>query len=238
MPVLGEIRPMPIYVDIPQPPSASSADAPDYENLTPVAKIIVDKVWPMMHSSSYNVDLATLIQGVSILLDELYFYVGEGPNGEVGWSALVDLARAPTKGLPWLSQLAGVVLAAQGSRSDATYDTESRAAIATTSGQRRGRPSAMIAAAQASLTGDKRVILRERFGGAYLAEIITFTSETPDPVRTEADIRAQKPGGIILTYTRLTGEDYEILYSNNLDYDHVKTTYATYEGVLVDAPGT
>ena len=44
---------------------------------------------------------------------------------------------------------------------------------------------------------------------AYYLTVSTYRSQTPDPAATEAAIRAQKPGGIVLTYRSLDGQTYD-----------------------------
>jgi hypothetical protein len=217
------------------------AGDPTYDNLSPVAKIIVDKMWPLMHSSPYNLDLATLIQGESIMLDSIDAYVRDGENGEPGWSVLVDVDRAPSEGLPWLSQFAGVRLPSKSPfESQEDFDASARVIIKEQGGQRRGRPAAIISAAQTYLTGNKSVVLHERAGGnAWHLVVVTFTTETPEPDLVEAAIRnTQKPGGIIMTYNVIDGQDYQILLDHMDDYQDAFTTYATYEGVVRNVPGT
>jgi len=49
---------------------------------------------------------------------------------------------------------------------------------------------------------------------------------------------SQKPGGIVITYAILDGNDYQLLFENHADYQDVFTDYTTYEGVFTDTPGT
>lgn len=51
-------------------------------------------------------------------------------------------------------------------------------------------------------------------------------------------LASQKPGGIILTYTILDGQDYQQLFTGFATYQTVFTTYTTYEGVFSGTPGT
>lgn len=76
-----------------------------------------------------------------------------------GFSELLDINRSPDSMLPWLAQLVGVRLL------PGSTPAEQRTRILSTDGFRRGTPAAMIGAAQATLTGSKRVDFRERSGG-------------------------------------------------------------------------
>lgn len=154
-----------------------------------------------------------------------------------GWSQLLDLARAPSEALPWLGQFIGVPVTL------GLTDAQQREQIVAVGGWNRGTPATIAAAAGLYLTGNKTVVFRERSPiacpsePAYGLEIVTYLDETPDPVATEAAIRAQKPAGIVLLYQALTGQDFESLYENHPDFDSVYTTYTTFQGVLTDSPG-
>jgi hypothetical protein len=53
-----------------------------------------------------------------------------------------------------------------------------------------------------------------------------------------AALRAQKPAGLIMLYNIISGNDYQLLVNNHALYSNVFADYATYQGVLNDAPGT
>lgn len=102
----------------------------------------------------------------------------------------------------------------------------------------RGTAPAMVSAAQATLIGTRRVVLRERFtGDPWKINVVTFTDETPDAAATLAALLTQKPAGIILTHTVVTGQDYQLLLDNHASYSNVRSTYATYAGLELDTPG-
>lgn len=176
-------------------------------------------------------DFGLYIDGLVQLVSEIETLIRDTDDGKPGWSSIVDLDRATTDGLSWLAQFVGVVAR------DGLSDSAQRSWIRAQAGQSRGTLQSIIAAAQLSLTGTKQVIVRERFGGAYNLTIITRTSETPNSAQTLADILTQKPAGIILTYTVLTGQDYQILFTNKATYQAVFTGYVTYEGVASDQAG-
>jgi hypothetical protein len=160
-------------------------------------------------------------------------------NGYPAWGVIMDVDVAPFKALPWLAQFVGVTVPHQNpGETDENYDARVRDYIRATPGFSRGTPEAMIVAAQQYLTGNKEVIIRERHGGAYLLQILTYASQTPDSAAVLKALISQKPAGIVLTYTVLAGQDYQLLYQNNATYQIVYTKYATYQGVLSDQPGT
>jgi hypothetical protein len=132
-------------------------------------------------------------------IDEL---VRDTPEG-CGWSVILDVAACPTKGLRWLSQIAGVVLRPQ--RATETleqWDAYARAAIVEQAGHKRGTLGAQISAVKDTLTGSKSVRMIERVGGnAWQQTLITRTAETPSPSLTLAAWLTQKPAGIVATHT-------------------------------------
>ena len=149
------------------------------------------------------------------------------PEEGLPGSPLVDVDRCPEWALPWLAQLVGVTLPA-----GATPD-QARTIIRGVAGWKRGTPAALRAAAGLYLTGDKTVFFRERdptgTDPPYTLEVVTRTSETPDPAAVEAEVRRQKPAGIVLTYRTVEGWDYQELAATGPDpYSTLKTTYATY----------
>jgi tail protein P2 I len=151
----------------------------------------------------------------------------EGP----GWSAVVDLERCPDDWLPWLAQFVGVTVVA-GSTPDAM-----RARIASTDGFKRGKPDAIRAAAAAHLTDSKTVILQERLGGdPYALGVYTIASETPSQAQTLADILAQKPGGIVLTYSAGAINTYEAVRIGYATYAAVTAHFSDYAHLAANRP--
>lgn len=164
-----------------------------------------------------------------MILEEVVRDTDDGP----GWSAIMDPDRAPAFFLQWLSQLIG-------SRPVAgETEAQARLRIAGMSGLRRGSAQAMRAAAERTLTGTKYLIFNERYqGSAYRLAIRTLTSETPDPAQVEADLRAQKPAGIILDYAAVTGNSYDTILAAYNTYAAVlaETDYPTYAHMVTNLP--
>jgi hypothetical protein len=192
-----------------------------------------DQLAPLAHDdASNNYALAWYIAALSEAwqdVDDVARDTDAGP----GWSSLLDLNRCPVEALPWLAQFVGVKLVT------GSTDAAMRARIASTDGWKRGTPAALIGAVTPLLTGTKTVIFRERNGGdPYALLVHTKTSETPDSAAVLAALMKQKPAGIILTYTVISGNDYQTLLTDTPLYSNVFSTYATYTGVVDDVPGT
>jgi len=221
------IQKLPVAKDLPQ------EDPPD--DLTPES--FADRLYWMLgplagQDPAYGWALLILCNAVGQMFQELEDLARDSPDGP-GWSALLDITRCPDEALPWLAQFVGVRLLPDSSPAD------QRARILATDGWRRGTPAALVSATQATLTGTKRVTLRERDGGdAYALRVQTLTGETPDPTATQNAILSQKPAGLVLTYQTIPGQDYTTLKTAKANYAAVKSSYATYTGVLMDQPGT
>jgi len=172
------------------------------------------------------------------LVEGLVRDTADGP----GWSPLLNLQLCPPDALPWLGQMIGVRIPP-----GVTDPAAQRRWIAETDGWSRGTTAALMGACRATLTGKQRIVFRERDGAvygdggspnyAYHLTVNTYTSETPDPTATLNALLAQKPGGIVLHYATVTGQDYLILQTNHATYADVKAAYATYYGVKTDTPG-
>lgn len=125
----------------------------------------------------------------------------DNPNGSItpGWVILLDPDTCPTKGLPFLGQMIGVTVPS------GADDATARALINAKGGWGRGTPAAIIAAAQAQLTGGRHVTLLERDGSAYRLKVTTYTAETPSTAALHAAVQAALPAGLVVTYDLLTG---------------------------------
>jgi len=197
-----------------------------YLALAPLAREDVDNGWALL----------ILCNALGAMFQEIEDLVRDTPDGP-GWSALLDLDRCPDEALPWLGQFAGVRVLS------GSTPAQMRQRIASTDGFKRGTRAALIGAAQATLTGAKTVVFRERDHDpadtpnyAYYLTVTTYTAQTPNPAATLAALTAQKPGGIVLTYQTLAGQDYQTLHTNHATYADVRSFYPSYDAVRTDTP--
>lgn len=191
-----------------------------YEAVAPLATV----------DASYGYALRAYTRALGSMLEEVNWYASE-TDTMPGWARLVDLDTTPEKALGWLAQLVGVTL------DPALDDTAQRARIRATDGFNRGTYAAIAGAAQQYLTGMRRVILVERVGGdPYALTLITYTSETPDSAKVLAAVTAQKPAGIILTYSVLTGQTFAQLKANYATFAAAKAHYPTFAALRDDNP--
>lgn len=192
-----------------------------YEAVAPLSYADESYGWPLLC-------LLGAIGSMFQLVEDLSRDTDDGP----GWSAALDVDRAPEAALPWLAQFVGVRIPL------GLDEAQQRARIRSTDGFRRGTPAALVGAAQQYLTGSKTVIFRERDGGAYKLKVWTRTSETPDSAKVLAALLEQKPAGITLTYAAIADWIYDDISSSFGSYSAIYTTYVTYQGVLTNSPGT
>ena len=203
---------------MPLPDEVGTMAQQSYAELAPLAYADPRYNWPFLSF------LAAILDTMYQLIGDLVFDDGDDP----GWSAALDLDRCPEVALDWLAQFVGVRLPG-----DLT-EQEKRDYIHDTPGWVRGTPAAMIGAAKATLTGKQRLTFRERDGDPYFLTVRSYASETPDSNATLQALLAQKPGGILMDYRTMVGQDYLQLRTRFASYSLVKSSYPDYFGVKTD----
>src|SRR5215472_11899420 len=119
-----------------QQPPVSPFTQRVYDRITPLEWDEPDQAWAFLF----------YVQGISIMWDQIDELASDGPNGEPGWSILLDPNRCPDYALDWLGQFVGVQL------SDSLTRQEKIDLIMARLGFQRGTPNSMIAAAKHTLT--------------------------------------------------------------------------------------
>lgn len=166
-----------------------------------------------------------LCDAIGAMFQPVEDLASDGPNGEPGWSILLDIDRIPAAYLGYLAQFVGVRLV------NGLDDAAQRERVRSCGGFNRGRPASIVAAAKQSLTGNQNVILVERDGSPWRYTVITFTDETPDQTQTLSDLMDQKPGPDILNYEVHVGQDFAQLRDGFTSFGVVKSTFATFDDV-------
>jgi hypothetical protein len=197
--------------------------APD---LDPVADRLYTALTPVAWlDDRYGWSLAILCGGVGEPFQEVDDLVRDTADGP-GWSSIMDLARCRADWLPWLAQFVGVTIPT------GTAAATARSMIAERQGFARGRRPTMVAAIQATLTGNKTVYMTERYtADAYKIAVRTLTAQTPNAATTQAAALATKPAGLILDYATVTGQTYDLVRVNYATYTALKAAYATYDAM-------
>ncbi len=181
--------------------------------------------WARQDTADARWDLLTMIESFGVILQEIEDIIRDTDAGP-GWSIVMDADRAPVGWIPWGMQFMGVRPRA------GLSDAAQRARWKSTDGINRGKPSALVGAAQQYLTGAKTVYLVERHGSPYRLTVSTVAAETANPTAVLAALMEQKPAGIILVHSLITGANYNALRDTHSSYTAVKAKFATYTEVL------
>jgi hypothetical protein len=151
--------------------------------------------------------------------------VARPSDTDAGWSAILDVNRAPVSFPRWLGQFVGVSLPR------GFTELSGRQQIATPAGWKRGTPDAIRAAVQPLLTGSQTVLVLERTTDAHHFTVATFTDETPDTAAVTAAVNAQKPAGLIVSVITIAHWVYITLITHDATYSAVTTEFATYNAL-------
>jgi hypothetical protein len=174
---------------------------------TPLGARLRERTQPLAPDDDlYGYAHANLSEAIGRMLEQVAEVFD--PEGEdvPPFAPLLDPDLCPDWALEWLGQLVGVRLPV-----GVAPDT-ARTLIKDVAGFRRGTPAALTAAASFFLTGTKTVYFNERLANdPYRLGVITLVAETPDPAQVLAAILAQKPGGIVLSYSAIAGQTYRDL---------------------------
>jgi hypothetical protein len=198
---------------------------------TPFGERLRERTQPLaLNDADYGFAHAYLCEALSrpfLQTQEIF-----DPEGDIPPVApLFSPELCPDWALPWLAQLVGFRIPV------GTDPATARAMIANVSGFARGTPAAIKAAAGFYLTGAKTVYFNERFANdPYALGVITLATETPDPAKVEAAIRAQKPGGIILSYACIAGQTYRAVLTEIDSYREMRDTWPSYRDVVSHLP--
>lgn len=147
-----------------------------------------------------------------------------------GWSALMDPDRVPSNALGFLGQFVGVELLT------GLDDASQRLRIKGTAGFKRGSLGALEDAARQTLSGGRQVLVFERDTSPYHVTVRTYGAETPNPALTEAAVRAQKPGSLVLVYQVASGATYAQLDTGFTTYAATDAAFGTYEAQTLWIP--
>lgn len=174
--------------------------------------------------------LLLYIGAIGQMLQELDYLAHNGPAG-TPWQNLVDLDQVPDHGLPWLGQTVGVTV------NQGLTPTQQRQQIRNHAGWGRGSVATFLASARYLLTDTQAVAITERTLDAYTFTVNTWATETPDQASVLAVLTANKPAGLVMTYTVLagapSGTTYAILYGKPTSrlYSDLYANFQTYRNI-------
>lgn len=197
--------------------------------VTDATEAFYSELGPWMRADFDTWDLLTLSEAFANGLQPLWEVINDQDDAP-GWSQVLDIDRVPTDWIPWLGQFVGVRYRA------GLPDSEQRLRVRETDGFRRGSPGAIKGAARQYLTGAGTVYLLERHGSPYRYTVTTLSSETPDPDAVLSALGEQKPGGLIMFHSVVTGGDFNTLRDTHVDFATIQATFVDFNEIR-DNPG-
>ena len=193
-----------------------------YDNLEPLTGAEARLGWPLL----------AYIDAIGQMFQDGADLVQDGPNGEPGWSIVLDINRIPDAGLDWLGQLLGMRLYV------GLTPAQKRQQIRDHASWQRGTAAAIAAAVRLFLTGTQTVKIDERDTSPYHFTVTINTSEAPadtsltSPLVRYVDTYA-KPAG--LSWTLVVGvappPTYEFIYDRGDTYDSMYHAFQTYANI-------
>ncbi len=163
--------------------------------------------------------LREAIKALCAPYEPVYSLVRERDDQPAPFALALDPDEVPAQWLPYLAQWVGAI---------PTPDMDEahlRAEIKQPTGWRRGELASIKLAAQKTLTGTKRVIVRSRTPEVGHHYIRTLASETPEPSRTEAVLRANVPAWEALDYEAISGVSWADIAVSFKDWSAVKAAF-------------
>jgi hypothetical protein len=198
-----------------------------------VTERLYDNLYPLTGYEAHNgYPLLAYIQGIGIMFQTGADLIQDGPDGEPGWSIVLDINRVPDEGLQWLGQFIGMHFYV-----GITPD-QMRQQIRDHVSWQRGTAASIIAAVRLFLTGTQTVQLVERDTSPYHFTVTILTAEAPadtsptSPLVRYVDTFA-KPAG--LTWTLVVGtppvDTYDTIYQTGDEYIDLYNSFQTYADV-------
>jgi hypothetical protein len=151
----------------------------------------------------------------------------------VGWGIVFDADNCPAYALPYLAQYVGVQITPEMS------EEQIRNEIREPTGWKRGQPESLRVATRRTLEGENPlVIIHTRTPSVGTTYIRTLLSQTPDPVRTEAVIRAVLPAWEWLDYEAITGPTFADAAASTdwSNFTGLKEAFATFRALTEITP--
>jgi len=174
----------------------------------PPAPEDASELWELLYSSlGFHVEddatqdfaLRKFCEALCAPAQPVYDLVREREDS-AGWGIALDVDNCPAYALPYLAQYVGVQITPE-------MSTEQiRNEIREPTGWKRGQPESLRIATRRTLTGeDPLVIIHPQTPEVGFTYVRTLLSQTPEPDRAEAVIRAALPAWEVLDYEAIEG---------------------------------
>ena len=175
-------------------------------------------------------DLEKFCQALGAPLEPIYELVRERDDA-APWAILLDPDECPAFALPYLAQFVGVVITPE------MDEEQIRNEIREPTGWKRGQTEAIKIAIRRTLTGENPlVIVKPRTPEVGHHYIRTLLSETPDPARTEAVVRAAVPAWEKLDYAAFVGMTWADVIAKHADWADVISDNPTWQDLIEQTP--
>jgi hypothetical protein len=153
---------------------------------------------------------------------------------EAGWAIALDPDEAPADGLGWLSQWPGVVLTPE------MTEAQERDEIRQPTGWKRAQPETLRIATRRTLKPvaeeELLVIIRPRTPSVGHHYIRTLLSQTPEPERTKAVLRAKLPAWEVLDYEAIDGVTFADITAKFVTFGDLADAFPTFRDMAEVLP--
>lgn len=215
-------------------------EVPDFDTLYPNA--VGDEMYEFFAPyierwGDPNNDLWIYLHALGMMLKQVHDMVGDGINGEPGWSQILDLMRAKTEWLPWIGQWTGYTVPAQGTDPLDVYDPNQRRMIYCMGAHRRGTVDQLYDAIEAHLNEPATVLIHERTPDPDHIDVFVMASQvkTSQALLTQAALAA-KAAGLLLVMNFVVDGTYTQLKANNNLYSGLPPKFISYSDMSLN-PG-
>lgn len=217
--------------------TASVPDAPEIEDtswmepsvlvggsvvMPPVAYDLYMAFEPLHYAEAeFGFPLAQYCVAIASMFEVIDAAVRQGET-----EVIMDPATVPLAGIPWLGQFVGLSIQRHWSPELQRQQLNDRR------GFRRGSPLGMARAAQTFLTGNKTVMLYERYtDDPWKLHVVTRIAETPDASLVLSALLSQKPAGIVMTHQTIDDETYDEAAALHATYNALSAAHPTYNSL-------
>jgi hypothetical protein len=166
--------------------------------------------------------LRSYFEALCAPMQPLWEVLRERNDGTPPYGILYDVDRCPVDLLPFLSTHVGARLTSD------MDEEQRRNEIRHPTTWRRGQTDVMKLVMRRTLSGGKRVIVRERTPTAPDIYVRTLKAETPSEAITEAVAAEWKVGGLVLDYAAIDGVTWADIAAAYEDWDEVADTFPSW----------
>lgn len=214
------------------PPFEPNYKLPDFAALYPkeVGNDLYDWFGPYIERwGDPGNHLWVYLHALGAMLQPIDDMVKDGPEGEPGWSQMLDLRRAKTEWLPWIGQWVGYTVPDQGKQPLAEYDPIQRDQIVCMAAHRRGSIDALYDAIEYHLNEPKTIIIHERTPDPDHLDLFVLQSEIKTSLAlVQQAALAAKAAGLLFTFQSVAGGTYLEFKARNTIYSTLPPKFSSY----------